>query len=155
MVRPHLGVDLAAPAGTPVLAASEGKIVYLGWKGGFGKAVVIKHANGYRTYYGHLSRYGKGLKVGSRVEQKDVIGYVGSTGQSTGPHLDYRISVNGTFKNPFSLKFKPKYTIMGAEVENFREAATGLAGLMSGPDDGAILQVKNIVFSQDNKIFFL
>jgi murein DD-endopeptidase MepM/ murein hydrolase activator NlpD len=155
VVRPHLGVDLAAPAGTPVLAASEGKIVYLGWKGGFGKAVVIKHANGYRTYYGHLSRYGKGLKVGSRVEQKDVIGYVGSTGQSTGPHLDYRISVNGTFKNPFSLKFKPKYTIMGAEVENFREAATGLAGLMSGPDDGAILQVKNIVFSQDNKIFFL
>jgi len=154
-VRPHLGVDLAAPSGTPVLAASEGKVAYLGWKGGFGKTVILKHANGYRTHYGHLSRYGKGLKVGSRVEQKDVIGYVGSTGQSTGAHLDYRISLNGTFKNPFSLKFKPKYTIMGAEIENFREAATGLARLMSGNDDGAILQVKNIVFSEDNKIFFL
>ncbi len=155
VVRPHLGVDLAAPTGTPVLAASEGKVIYLGWKGGFGKTVILKHANGYRTHYGHLSRYGKGLKVGSRVEQKDFIGYVGSTGQSTGPHLDYRISLNGTFKNPFSLKFKPKYTISGVEVENFRETATRLALLISGPDDAAILQVKNIVFSEDNKIFFL
>jgi murein DD-endopeptidase MepM/ murein hydrolase activator NlpD len=155
VVRPHLGVDLAAPTGTPVLAASEGKIIYRGWKGGFGKTVIIKHANGYRTHYGHLSRYGKGFKVGSRVEQKDVIGHVGSTGQSTGPHLDYRISVNGSFKNPFSIKFKPRYTIKDAEIEKFRETATGLARFMSGPDDGAILQVKNIVYSVDNKISFL
>ncbi len=155
VVRPHLGVDLAAPTGTPVLAASEGKVIYLGWKGGFGKTVILKHANGYRTHYGHLSRYGKGFKVGSRVEQKDVIGFVGSTGMSTGPHLDYRISLNGSFKNPFSLKFKPKYTIVGVEVENFRETVNNLAGLISGPETAAILQVKNIVFSQDNKIVFL
>lgn len=155
VVRPHLGVDLAAPTGTPVLAASEGKVVYRGWKGGFGKTVIIKHSGGYRTHYGHLSRYGKGIKVGSRVEQKDVIGHVGSTGQSTGPHLDYRISLNGKFKNPFSLKFKPKYTISGAEVENFREAAARIAQLINGPADSPVLQVKNVLLNDDIKLFFL
>lgn len=152
---PHLGVDLAAPTGTPVLAASDGKVIFLGRNGGFGKTVILKHAGGYQTHYGHLSRYGKGLKVGSRVEQKDVIGYVGSTGLATGPHLDYRISINGSFKNPFSLKFKPKYTLSGIELDNFREKVTQIARLMNTPADSAVLQVKNIVFSKDNKIFFL
>jgi murein DD-endopeptidase MepM/ murein hydrolase activator NlpD len=152
---PHLGVDLAAPTGTPVLAASEGKVIFLGRKGGFGKTVILKHANGYQTHYGHLSRYGKGLKVGSRVEQKDVIGYVGSTGLATGPHLDYRISLNGIFKNPFSLKFKPRYTLAGAELDNFREAMIQIARLLNTPADSAVLQVKNTVFSKDNMISFL
>jgi murein DD-endopeptidase MepM/ murein hydrolase activator NlpD len=152
---PHLGVDLAAPTGTPVLAASDGKVIFIGLRGGFGKTVILKHAGGYQTHYGHLSRYGKGLKVGNRVAQKDVIGYVGSTGLATGPHLDYRISLNGIFKNPFSLKFKPKYTLSGAEFGHFQEDVIQIARLMNTPLDSAVLQVKNTVFSQDNAISFL
>jgi len=152
---PHLGVDLAAPVGTPVLAASEGKVIYLGRKGGFGKTVILKHAGGYQTHYGHLSRYGKGLQVGSRVEQKDVIGYVGSTGLATGPHLDYRISLNGSFKNPFSLKFKPRYILSAGEFDDFREEMIQIVRLRNTPTDSAILQVENTVYSKDNKISFL
>lgn len=155
VVRPHLGVDLAAPTGTPVLAASDGKIIFQDWKSGFGKTVIIKHANGYRTHYGHLSRYGKGFKVGSRVTQKDVIGHVGSTGMSTGPHLDYRISENGKFKNPFSIKFKPRHILSGAELDTFRQSVTELAGLMTTPNDSPVLQVKNIILGNETKIRFL
>jgi len=152
---PHLGVDLAAPVGTPVLAASEGKVIYLGRKGGFGKTVILKHANGYQTHYGHLSRYGKGLHVGSRMEQKDIIGYVGSTGLATGPHLDYRISLNGSFKNPFALKFKPRYILSAGELDDFRKAMIQVVRLRNTPTDSAILQVENTMFSKDNKISFL
>ena len=152
---PHLGVDLAAPTGTPVLAASDGKVIFLGLRGGFGKSVILKHAGGYETYYGHLSRYGKGLHIGSRVAQKDVIGYVGSTGLATGPHLDYRISLNGVFKNPFSLKFKPRYILAGAELDGFQDAIVRVARLINTPEESAVLQVKNTVFSPDNEISFL
>lgn len=154
-VKPHLGIDLAAPFGTPVLAVSEGKVVFIGRKGGFGKTVVLKHAGGYETHYGHLSNYGKGLKVGSRVQQKDVIGFVGSTGVSTGPHLDYRISLNGNFKNPFSLKFKPRYTLSAEELVYFRKEIEKLAALLEESGDLKVLQVKNIVFSEDDPIFLL
>ena len=155
VVRPHLGIDLAAPAGTPILAASEGKVIQRGRNGGFGKTVIVKHAGGYKTHYGHLSRYAKNIKVGSRVQQKDVIGYVGSTGISTGPHLDYRISINGVFKNPFSLKFKPNHIITGDELTSFQQMIIKLSELMDSSDDATVLQVKNIVLSKENNIFFL
>ena len=106
-VRPHLGVDYAAPRGTPVVAAGKGRIRFRGWKGGFGKYIVIKHSNGFTTRYGHLSRFRSGLSRGSRVVQGQTIGYVGSTGLSTGPHLDYRVTRDGVFVNPVSLKMKP------------------------------------------------
>ena len=106
-VRPHLGVDYAAPRGTPVVAAGRGRIRFRGWKGGFGKYIVVKHSNGFTTRYAHLSRFASGLSRGSRVAQGQVIGYVGSTGLSTGPHLDYRVTRNGVFVNPISLKMKP------------------------------------------------
>ena len=106
-VRPHLGVDYAAPRGTSVVAAGRGRIRFRGWKGGFGKYIVVKHSNGFTTRYAHLSRFASGLSRGSKVTQGQVIGYVGSTGLSTGPHLDYRVTRNGVFVNPISLKMKP------------------------------------------------
>ncbi|MBC8316722.1 MAG: M23 family metallopeptidase [Desulfobulbaceae bacterium] len=119
VVKPHLGIDLAAPSGTPVIAASDGKVEFAGVNGGYGKQVILSHSGGYRTYYGHLSRYGKGLKKGSRVKQKQVIGYVGSTGISTGPHLDYRLKLGNQFLDPFAAKFKPRSILSGETFASF------------------------------------
>ena len=101
--RPHLGVDYAAPLGTPVVAAGDGIVTFLGWKKGFGRYVEIKHRNGWFTCYGHLSKFGSGIRNGKKVNQNDVIGYVGSSGASTGPHLDYRCRVNGRYVNPLKM----------------------------------------------------
>jgi len=101
--QPHLGVDYAAPVGTPVVASGDGVVVYAGWKRGFGRLVQIKHPNGFVTSYGHLSRFVKGIRRGVKVDQKDLIGYVGSTGCSTGPHLDYRVKANGRYVNPLKM----------------------------------------------------
>ncbi len=102
--RPHEGVDYAAPTGTPVWSVANGQVVYAGWSGGFGRLIKVKHSNGYISYYGHLSRYAKGLRVGQSVSQKQLIGYVGMTGLATGPHLDFRIQRNGRFFDPLSVK---------------------------------------------------
>ncbi len=118
--RPHYGVDLAAPVGTPVMAAADGWVKFVGWQRGFGRIVILGHRGGYRTYYGHLSRFGHGIKKGVKVRQKQVIGYVGSSGLATGPHLDYRIKQNGVFRNPFSLKFKPRSRLRGLKLERFK-----------------------------------
>jgi murein DD-endopeptidase MepM/ murein hydrolase activator NlpD len=103
--RPHLGVDFAAPAGTPVRAAANGVVVAAGWSGGYGNMVRIRHARGLESLYGHLSRMS--VKRGQRVAQGDLIGAVGSTGLSTAPHLDYRISQHGAFVNPLKLTPPP------------------------------------------------
>ena len=91
MYRPHTGVDYAAPKGTPVHAVADGVVTFKGWGGGGGNTLKIKHAGNLMTGYLHLSGYAKGISKGSRVSQGQLIGYVGSTGASTGPHLDYRI----------------------------------------------------------------
>jgi murein DD-endopeptidase MepM/ murein hydrolase activator NlpD len=101
IVRPHLGIDYAAPVGTPVYAAADGRIIFAGWKGGYGKHVEITHGASYRTLYGHLHHIG--VRPGQHVRQGDCIGTVGSTGLSTGPHLDYRMSVSGRYVNPLTL----------------------------------------------------
>ncbi len=98
--RPHLGIDYGAPMGTPIMAVGDGTITYFGWRGGYGKHITVKHASGLESMYSHLSRYGRGLKKGSKVRQGQTIGYVGSTGVSTGPHLDFRLKQNGKFINP-------------------------------------------------------
>ncbi len=98
--RPHLGVDYAAPTGTPVVAVGDGVVTWAGWKGGYGHFIQIKHSGNYVTHYAHLSRYAAGIRRGIKVEQGQIIGYVGSTGLSTGPHLDFRLSKNGQFINP-------------------------------------------------------
>lgn len=101
--RMHKGTDFAAPTGTPVYAAGHGIVERASRYGGYGKYVRIRHANGYKTAYAHLSRYGRGAKKGRRVRQGDIIGYVGSTGASTGPHLHYEVIVNGRHVNAMSL----------------------------------------------------
>jgi murein DD-endopeptidase MepM/ murein hydrolase activator NlpD len=122
-VRPHLAIDYAAPIGTPVWAVADGVVEHAGWKGGNGIQVLLRHKGGYRTYYNHLSRVAKGLRPGVRVQQKQVIGQVGSTGISTGPHLDYRVSHNGKFVNPLNEKFAPGEPIPEAERARFVETA--------------------------------
>lgn len=103
-VRPHTGVDYAAPMGTPVVALGDGTVIEKGYKGGGGNTVKIRHNSVYTTAYLHLSKYGKNIEVGKRVQQGQVIGYVGSTGASTGPHLDFRVWKNGTPVNPLTLE---------------------------------------------------
>jgi murein DD-endopeptidase MepM/ murein hydrolase activator NlpD len=155
IVRPHLGVDLAAPRGTAVMATAEGRVEYIGRKGGFGKTVILRHHGGYKTYYGHLNGYKKGLKKGSTVQQKDIIGYVGSTGISTGPHLDYRIKYNGAFRNPFGIKFKAKTVLQDEELAIFLQSSAEFAELFNVDTGEKILQVKNITLTEDHLIFFL
>jgi murein DD-endopeptidase MepM/ murein hydrolase activator NlpD len=102
--RPHEGVDYAAPTGTPVWAVADGEVVFAGWGGGFGQLVRVKHTNGYISSYGHLSRFARGLHVGQRVAQKQLVGFVGATGLATGPHLDFRLARNGRFVDPLRMK---------------------------------------------------
>jgi murein DD-endopeptidase MepM/ murein hydrolase activator NlpD len=101
-VRPHLGVDYAAPKGTPVRAVAAGSVVWARWKGAAGKMVRLRHDRGYTTGYLHLSGFAKGMRPGKKVAQGRVIGYVGSTGLSTGPHLDFRIKRFGNPIDPLS-----------------------------------------------------
>ncbi len=155
VVRPHLGVDLAAPVGTPIMAAADGKVAFIGRKGGFGRHIILSHASGYRTHYGHLSRYRKGLKKGSIVKQKQTIGYVGSSGLSTGPHLDYRLEQTGQFLNPFSQKFKPKSILAGDELAGFRQQTSTLAAFINSPPQNSILSVRQLTVQPEEKITML
>ena len=102
--RPHLGIDYAAPVGTPVQSVADGTVKFAGKKGGFGNFVEIKHANNFTTMYGHLKSFGSGIKVGARVKQGQTVGYVGSTGLSTGPHLDFRIKEGNKFLDFLKMK---------------------------------------------------
>ncbi len=110
-VRAHTAVDYAAPVGTPVMTIGDGTVVSAGWTNGGGNTVKIRHNSVYTTSYMHLSRYGSGIKAGARVRQGDVIGYVGSTGLSTGPHLDFRVWKNGTAINPLKMDSPPSEPI--------------------------------------------
>lgn len=120
-IFPHFGVDYAAPPGAPVWAVADGVVVSREWSGGFGNQVILRHMNGYTTYYGHLSRYGPGIRRGVRVKQMQTIGYVGSTGLSTGPHLDYRLAKDGGFRNPLKETFPTGVPIAKGEMETFQE----------------------------------
>lgn len=155
VIKPHLGVDLAAPTGTPIIAAADGKVVFRGVRGGFGKQVIIKHPNGYKTYYGHLSRFARGLHNGSKVKQKNIIGYVGSTGRVTGPHLDYRISHNNQFKNPFALKFKPRSVLKDVELASFNQSATQLVAMLDKFTTQKILYVRTFILKPQDSITLL
>jgi murein DD-endopeptidase MepM/ murein hydrolase activator NlpD len=118
----HQGIDFGAPTGTPVLAAGDGVVEKREVFGGYGNYVRIRHSDGYATAYAHLSRFGKNLRVGQRVRQDDVIGYVGTTGRSTGPHLHYEILRNGQQQNPMKVKFASANKLEGTLAAKFREA---------------------------------
>ena len=144
--RPHLGVDYGAPTGTPVIAVANGRVVSAAASGGSGNLVRLRHTNGYETYYLHLSRFAKGMRAASGVVQGQTIGYVGSTGLATGPHLDYRIRKNGTFVNPLveHRNFPPGDPIPEEHLPAFIEARDQALGRMfsplSKPPDVALAQ---------------
>ena len=117
--RPHRGVDYAAARGTPIKAAGDGKITFRGTKGGYGSTVVIQHGTQYSTLYAHLSNFKRGQRNGSAVKQGDVIGFVGSSGLATGPHLHYEFRVNGTHRNPLTVKFPDAQPIKAAYKKDF------------------------------------
>jgi len=121
--RPHHGLDYAAPTGTPVSAIGSGTVVFSGIKGSYGKFVIIKHPNGYKSYYGHLSKIEKNIRVGVRAEQGQIIGYVGATGLATGPHLHYELRINDKPVNPLTGSLprgKPIPSNMMTEFRQFR-----------------------------------
>ncbi len=109
--RAHKGIDYAAPTGAPVRAVADAKVEFVGRQGGYGNLIVLKHQGAYSTAYGHLSRFGKGLKRGAHIGQGQVIGYVGSTGLATGPHLHYEFRINNVQKNPLALKLPTSYPL--------------------------------------------
>ena len=119
--RAHLAIDYAAPTGTPVWAMADGKVTYVGWLGAAGKVVRIRHRNKLTSSYAHLSRYARGLKRGMRVKQKQVIGYVGTTGRSTGPHLHFAVRRGRRFINPLKLKMTRKKRLPGKEMKLFSQ----------------------------------
>ncbi len=119
--RPHLGVDYAAPTGTPVKAIGDATVVSAGWIRGGGRCVHLRHIRGYQSKYMHLSRFGSGIKKGATVKQGQVIGYVGSSGLATGPHLDFRVMKNGKYINPASMDNPRSISLTKTEMAQFRK----------------------------------
>ena len=115
----HTGTDFAAPKGTPIMASGDGKVIKAGWCGGGGNCVKIKHNSKYQTVYAHMSKFGRGIKKGVRVKQGQIIGYVGSTGMSTGPHLHYEVIENGKKINSQKLKLPSGKVLKGEDRKNF------------------------------------
>ena len=130
--RPHLGVDYAAPTGTPVHAVADGVVTFKGWGGGGGNTLKIKHAGNLVTGYLHLSKFAKGISQGTRVSQGQVIGYVGSTGTSTGPHLDYRIWKNGTNIDPLKVPQEPAEPIKQENMADFEHIRDRIVAELNG-----------------------
>ncbi len=118
----HMGTDFAAPKGTPIMASGDGKITKAGWCGGGGNCIKIKHNNTYQTVYAHMSKFGRGIKKGSRVKQGQIIGYVGSTGMSTGPHLHYEVIENGKKINSQKMRLPSGKILKGDERKKFELA---------------------------------
>lgn len=125
--RAHRGIDYAAPTGTPIRATADGRVQFVGQKGGYGKLVVLIHNGQYSTAYGHLSRFAKGLRSGGRVQQGQLIGYVGQTGLATGPHLHYEFRVNGMQRDPLALKLPTSVPLAARQRAAFKLAAAPLA----------------------------
>lgn len=127
---PHLAIDYAAPTGTPIRAVGDGVITQYGWFGGYGNYVDIRHNGTYQTQYAHLSAYADGLTVGSSVTQGQIIGYVGSTGFSTGPHLHYQVKVNGQLVNPLEVEFPKGEVLEDDDLALFKKRRTELDKLL-------------------------
>jgi len=130
-VKMHTGVDWATPYGTPIFASGNGVVEKVGWEGGYGKYVRLKHNNGYETAYGHMSAYSKGMEPGKRVRQGQVIGFVGSTGMSTGAHVHYEILVNGRFVDPMRVKLPRGRSLEGQLMASFEKERDRLDAMMS------------------------
>ena len=139
-MRGHMGIDYAAGIGTPIMAAGDARVAFVGWKGGYGRAVILDHGGGRTTLYGHMSRFGS-EHVGQRVSQGAVIGYVGMSGLATGPHLHYEFRINGVHKNPLKMTMPPPAPLAGTELAAFKgQTRNALA---------KIREVENVVFQDD------
>ena len=136
-VKMHTGVDWATAYGTPIFASGNGVVEVAGWEGGYGKYVKLKHNNGYETAYGHMSAFAKGLEPGKRVRQGQVIGFVGSTGQSTGAHVHYEILVNGRFVDPMRIKLPRGRSLDGPLMSGFEKERDRLDAMMNNRGGGA------------------
>ena len=130
-IRAHKGVDYAAPRGTPIKATGDGKVLLAGRRGGYGNTVTIQHGNTYRTLYGHMQGFAKGVKTGGSVKQGQVIGYIGTTGLSTGPHLHYEFQVNGVHVDPLGRKLPMADPIAKSERTRFQQQSQPLMARMN------------------------
>ena len=131
-IRAHRGTDYAASSGTPIKATGDGKVIFAGRKGGYGNVVIIQHGQSITTLYAHMKAFAKGIRSGARISQGKVIGYVGSTGMATGPHLHFEFRVNGVHKNPVTVQLPKAQPVAKAELAAFREhAALAVAQLES------------------------
>jgi murein DD-endopeptidase MepM/ murein hydrolase activator NlpD len=136
-VKMHTGVDWASPYGTPIFATGNGVVEKAEWEGGYGKYVRIKHNNGYETAYGHMSAFAKGMEPGKRVRQGQVIGFVGSTGRSTGAHVHYEILVNGRFVDPMRVRLPRGRSLEGPILASFEKERDRLEAMMNNHNAGA------------------
>ncbi|RPJ15610.1 MAG: peptidase M23 [Desulfobacteraceae bacterium] len=141
--RPHHGIDYAAPQGTPVSAVGDGTVTFSGYQEGYGKFVTIKHHNGYRTCYGHLSSIGKGITPGVKIDQGEVIGYVGSTGLATGPHLHYEMKLNDKPVNPLRISIPTGEPLPEAALAQFGAFRGQLSKRLASITPESILATKN------------
>lgn len=141
--RPHRGVDYAAATGTPILATGDGKVDFVGTKGGYGRTVILSHGGRYTTLFAHMSRYKKGIRVGQRVRQGEVIGYIGSSGLATGPHLHYEFRVDGVHKNPLTVTLPKAEPLPKQYLADFKTLAQPLLASLDN------LQVPTLAFRQD------
>ena len=139
-IRAHLGTDYAASTGTPIKATGDGRISFLGWKGGYGRLVTIRHGSSIETAYGHMSRFRPGLSQGSRVEQGQIIGYVGSTGLATGPHLHYEFRVNGAHRNPRTVALPRSNALPRQFLDHFRASSNPLLAQLDALDRTRLAQ---------------
>ena len=128
--RMHTGIDLAAPTGTPIYASGDGLVERAGWVSGYGKKVEIRHVNGFETGYGHMSKIASEMTPGTRVRQGQIIGYVGSTGNSTGPHLHFEIKVNGCVVDPLSVKLPRDKSLPAQYEQPFQQTIAQIRDLM-------------------------
>jgi murein DD-endopeptidase MepM/ murein hydrolase activator NlpD len=129
-IRAHQGVDYAAPRGTPIKAAGDGKVILAGRKGGYGNTVILRHGNSYQTLYAHMNGFAKGIRNGTAVKQGQVIGYIGTTGLSTGPHLHYEFQINGRHVDPLAQKKLMADPIANAEKAKFIKMSQPLMARM-------------------------
>lgn len=139
--RPHRGTDYAAKTGTPIKAAGDGKIIWRGTKGGYGRTIIVQHGGNITTLYAHMNGYKSGLSNGSRVKQGQVIGYVGMSGTATGPHLHYEFRVNGVHKNPVTVELPHANPVPKSELASFtKEAGHLMAMLNNGESELALVE---------------
>jgi len=133
LIRGHMGTDYAAPIGTPVHAAGDGRVSFVGQRGGYGNAIVLAHGANVSTLYGHMSRFVRNIHVGTRVQQGEVIGYVGMTGLATGPHLHYEYLTNGVHRNPQTVQLPGAEPLRAQDLQRFREMAAPLLADLAPP----------------------